>query len=282
MKKNKFNNIKGITLAEILIGVVVSSIMMAAMYTSYSVVNNSYSQVTDRAKISRTGRDVVGMLVRDIRMAGYKYFGDNIKTSNEHIPILITKSTTFGSCCDQLDIVYGSIDYDPGKSPPHTFVRYKITYSGKPSTIIDKQASATVTTAGSTRYIDAFAIYKSKKKWNSNANNWYDPSTDSNKATYSDQLIVDYVQDMEFIAIGEDGLKISPPPTYTNANKDKVFKIKVVDIIITTRSTKPFYKSNITKTILALGDSTRNITKTDKYLRDSIIVSAHARNLGLQ
>ena len=279
MKKNKFNNIKGITLAEILIGIVVSSIMMIAMYTSYNVVNNSYSQVTDRAKISQTGRDIIGMLIRDIRMAGFKYFGDNIKTSNEHIPILITKSVTVGSCCDQIDIVYGSIEYDKDATPHNTFVRYKITYLGKPSTIIDKKTSAT---AGSTNYIDAFAIYKSKKKWNSNANNWYDPSTDSNKATYSDQLIVDYVQDMEFIAIGEDGLKISPPPTYTNANKEKVFKIKVVDIIITTRSTKPFYKSNITKTILALGDSTRNITTTDKYLRDSIIVSAHARNLGLQ
>ena len=279
MKKNKFNNIKGITLAEILIGIVVSSIMMIAMYTSYSVVNNSYSQVTDRAKISQTGRDIIGMLVRDIRMAGYKYFGDNIKTSNEHIPILITKSITTGDCCDQIDIVYGSIEYDKDATPPNTFVRYKITYLGKPSTIIDKKTSAT---AGSTNYIDAFAIYKSKKKWDTNTNSWDDPSLDSDEATYPDQLIVDYVQDMEFIAIGEDGLKISPPPTYTNANKEKVFKIKVVDIIITTRSTKPFYKSNITKTILALGDSTRNITTTDKYLRDSIIVSAHARNLGLQ
>ena len=280
MKKNKFNNIKGITLVEILIGVVVSSIMMAAMYTSYSVVNNSYSQVTDRAKISQTGRDIIGMLIRDIRMAGFKYFGDNIKTSNEHIPILITKSTTVGKCCDQLDIVYGSIKYDVN-NPPHTFVRYKITYLGKPSTIIDKKVSVSTST-GSPKYIDAFAIYKSKKKWNKNTNSWDDPNLDSNDATYPDQLIVDYVQDMEFIPIGEDGLKISPPPTPTNANKEKIFKIKVVDIIITTRSTKPFYKSNITKTILALGDSNRNITKTDKYLRDSIIVSAHARNLGLQ
>ena len=39
------------------------------MYTSYSVVNNTYSQVTDRAKISSAGRDVVEMIPRDIRMA---------------------------------------------------------------------------------------------------------------------------------------------------------------------------------------------------------------------
>ena len=59
MKKNKLNNIAGLTLIEILIGVVISSMMMAAMYTTYSVVNNSYSQVTDRAKISRSGRDII-------------------------------------------------------------------------------------------------------------------------------------------------------------------------------------------------------------------------------
>ena len=62
-------NILAFTLIEVLIGIVISSIMMAAMYTTYSVVNNSYSQVTDRAKISRSGRDIVEMLMRDIRMS---------------------------------------------------------------------------------------------------------------------------------------------------------------------------------------------------------------------
>ena len=78
MKKNRINNIAGLTLIEILIGVVISSMMMAAMYTTYNVVNNSYSQVSDKAKISRAGRDIVGMLMRDIRMAGFHYdFGTN-------------------------------------------------------------------------------------------------------------------------------------------------------------------------------------------------------------
>ena len=53
--------------------VVISSIMMGAIYTTYTVVNNSYSQVTERAKISRSGRDIVEMMMRDIRMAGFKY-----------------------------------------------------------------------------------------------------------------------------------------------------------------------------------------------------------------
>ena len=62
-----------------LIGILISVVMMAAMFTSYTVVNNTYSQVTDRAKISTAGRDVIGMILRDIRQAGFKYFNDNIK-----------------------------------------------------------------------------------------------------------------------------------------------------------------------------------------------------------
>ena len=74
MKKNKFNKNAGLTLIEILIGITISAMMMGAMYTTYNVVNNSYTQVTDRAKISRSGRDIIGMLMRDIRLAGFKYY----------------------------------------------------------------------------------------------------------------------------------------------------------------------------------------------------------------
>jgi prepilin-type N-terminal cleavage/methylation domain-containing protein len=92
MKYSK--SIHGLTLVEILIGIVVSTIIMTAMYGTYSAVNSSYSQVTDRAKISQSNRNVIGMIVRDIRMAGFKYYGDTIATNNQHIPILITRSTS--------------------------------------------------------------------------------------------------------------------------------------------------------------------------------------------
>ena len=109
MKKNKFNNNAGLTLIEILIGIVISAMMMGAMYTTYSVVNNSYSQVTDRAKISRAGRDIIGMLMRDIRLAGFKYYygvnavgipkndylqyvGGTSSVKDSHDPLIIIKN----------------------------------------------------------------------------------------------------------------------------------------------------------------------------------------------
>ena len=76
--KKKFINILGFTLVEILIAIVITSLMMAAMFTSYSIVNSTYRQVTDRAKISQAGRDTVGVMLREIRMAGFKYINDNL------------------------------------------------------------------------------------------------------------------------------------------------------------------------------------------------------------
>tara|TARA_B100000287_G_scaffold127631_1_gene119663 strand:- start:97 stop:1110 length:1014 start_codon:yes stop_codon:yes gene_type:complete len=126
MNKKNSKYIIGLTLIEILIGIVITSIMMAAMYTSYNVVNQSYSKVAEKAKISKASRDLVSMLMRDIRMAGFRYYAgtheiakfsddtkndcitpiillpkvsylefDNgfIKTEDSHNPVVIRKNT---------------------------------------------------------------------------------------------------------------------------------------------------------------------------------------------
>jgi prepilin-type N-terminal cleavage/methylation domain-containing protein len=79
-------NITGFTLIEILIGVVISAIMMAAMFTTYTVVSNSYSQVSDVAGISRSGRDIVTLMMRDIRLAGFKYHYGTFSNANTDYP----------------------------------------------------------------------------------------------------------------------------------------------------------------------------------------------------
>ena len=162
--KKKFHNISGLTLIEILIGIVISTLMMAAIYTTYTVVNNSYRQVTDRAAISAAGRDVVGMLIREIRMAGFKYFGDTLKfddgttlggEANNHYPIIIKeKGSHEGAgniCCDRIEIVYG--DYDLNATPK--FQRFKVIYFGARD-----DAGTTTDTSD-----DFFNLYKVKQIW---------------------------------------------------------------------------------------------------------------------
>ena len=62
-----------------MIGIVITTIMMAAVYTSYSVVNQSYYQVSEKAKISRSSRDLVSMLMRDVRMSGFRYYAGSFE-----------------------------------------------------------------------------------------------------------------------------------------------------------------------------------------------------------
>ena len=72
--KKKFKNESGVSLIELLVGVAVTALMMGAMFATYNVVNSSYRQVLDKASISSSSRDIVGMMVRDIRLAGFQYY----------------------------------------------------------------------------------------------------------------------------------------------------------------------------------------------------------------
>ena len=267
-------------------------IMMGAMFTSYTVVNNSYSQVSDKAKISQSARNLVGMIIKDVRMAGFKYFNDTIKETNELIPIRITKALKgdFGKKCDQIEIVYGDVYFDAAKTPQYTYERFKVSYFCETSEIIDKAKSK----GNNVSYINALAVYKKKEKWDNNGSKWLDPDTDlrptgsgKDERTYSKEKVVDYVQDLVFHAIDENGNLIDASPQTFKTKKDFIYKIKTVDIALTKRSRKEFFKNNNSKQPRALRDDDRNIKKLlggkdDKYLRDTIIISANTRNLGLQ
>jgi type II secretory pathway pseudopilin PulG len=270
--KKKLSSIAGLTLVEILIAVVISALMMAAMFTSYSIVNSTYRQVTDRAKISQAGRDLVGQILREVRMAGYKYVNDNITTSDN--PIKITKGTGIGSSCDKIEIVFGGIEYDKSAAEDDriSYTRYKITYECKKSTIIDD------TIPGGADFIEGFAVYKSKYRWNTTSSSWSDPATDSDETTYEDEKILDYVQDLVFIPFDEDGIILQGSP-FTPLDSDAK-NVKTVDISIVVRSSKAFYRSKAMRTITSIATD-RDIEKEDKYFRDSITVTANTRNLGL-
>tara|TARA_Y100000768_G_C23978931_1_gene684623 strand:+ start:756 stop:1553 length:798 start_codon:yes stop_codon:yes gene_type:complete len=261
------NKESGVTLVEILIGVVISMIMMAAMFTSYNAVNNSYSQVIDRAKISQNGRDLLGMLVKDIRLAGFRYFDDVSKTPTDYVPILITKAS--GSGCDKIEITYGDRIRDP-KQPnvkPAVFLyrTYKIIYECKQSNIVDKKTKTK---------ISAYAIYKSKYLWNGSS--WTAPSQSTDDLIYKDELVVDYVQELIFIPIDNKGKTMVPvPKTLTESNK-----IKVVDIMLSLRSQGEFFREEKDLSFRSLGQKSNKSFK-DKYLREALIVSAHTRNMGL-
>ena len=274
--KSKFYNMSGLSLIEILVGIVISSLMMAAIYTTYSVVNNSYSQVTSRASISASGRDVASMMIRELRMAGFKYYADTLKfddgkgiygTQNNHYPIIIMDSVydegdgfVNGSrCCDRIDIVYG--DYDLHTTPK--FKRYKVIYfAGKEN--------------------GYFNLYKVKQIWDDSAERWnyVFGGVSGRKINKNDaELLRKYLVDMEFVPIDSEGKKISTPLT-VNDNSHRLTDIRTVDVKLTFRSKDDFYKKKkIRRVIEALKGNTRDVALDDKYLRDSVVVSVHTRNV---
>ena len=315
MNKNKIKNIAGLTLIEIMIGIIITTIMMAAMYTTYSVVNKTYTQVTSRANISRSGRDIIEMIMRDVRMAGFKYFlGINEKDHPEqsplefktgklasiqdsHDPLIIIKNelgyirsgsdtetetetetetdtdkkTKWNSvkdlCCDKIHIVYDDYDQNDETQP---YKRYKITYF----------ALRTGDGTDGGRY----GVYKTVESWKQETRKWViNPDCD---VCYHEQLIRDHVDDMEFIPFGPGGKPIYPLPRPDDDSFKDLYKIRSVDVRLTFRSHKEFYRSaakeDKPRIVEGLGDRTREYTKedNDKFLRDSVVVTIHTRNIG--
>ena len=307
-----------------LIGVAVSSIMIAAMYSSYTVINNSYSKVTDVASISRSGRDIVAMLMRDIRMAGYKYYyGYNVENEaltldqriprqdylqfvageedtaddklESHVPIAIYRSTlnyvlsgaepkipgyddidttktfplepgeTKDFCCDRIHIVYGDFDASDIEQP---YKKYRITYFAKP---LKK---------GGDEY---YGVFRSKEYWlqrkTEPEGQWIITGDECDGDCYEGELIREHLSDMSFVAIGKHGEVINAIPT----NDEKIYDIRSVDITLTFRSgtKKGFFRKIATaaepRIVKSLGRKARPFF--DKFLRDSIFVTVHTRNI---
>ena len=58
-------------------------------------------------------------------------------------------------------------------------------------------------------------------------------------------------------------------------------QLRYHDISIVVRSSKAFYRSSAMRTITSIATG-RDIAKDDRYFRDTITVTANARNIGLQ
>jgi len=275
MKEN-FHKISGLTLIEILIGIVITSIMMGAMYTSYNVVNNSFSQVTGRASVSAAGRDVSAMLIRELRMAGFRYYGDNLYfddgrgldgEENNHYPIIIREPAD--SCCDRIEIVYGDFDSRrAGDEADPKFLRFKVIYFAG---LVDEN----------------YNLYKVKLKWNNADQTWRyvyggeaDQEYPDTPITIQDaELLRKYVVNMEFVPIDNDGNVISTPLT-VDENEEYLNQIRTVDLKITFRSKDDFFKKKIIRKIESIKGAVRHVNEEDKFLRDSIVLSVFTRNIG--
>ena len=348
MNKKFSKSIIGLSLIEILIGIMITSIMMAAMYTSYDVVNKSYNQVSEKAKISRAGRDLVSMLMRDVRMAGFKYYAGSheiaqyaTKTAGRpmscspgmalpklsylgfddgfddgpaatyiddtsHNPLVIRRNTlgpnrsteTRGSsavtgeqdlCCDQIQIVYEDFSMASRDDVFQPYKKYRITYFAK------KTGTDDVVTPSGIKKINRYGAFKLIQGWEQIIDPpcFFPPAENGNWVTTCDEcteepaLIRDHIEDMEFIPFDENGRIIKssgdsffyPAPEHASMN-DRMYDIRGVDIKIIFRSKDNFFKDAANRQLSGL--TNRNKNTVDRFLRDTVVVSVHTRNIGGQ
>ena len=95
---------------------------------------------------------------------------------------------------------------------------------------------------------------------------------------------------MEFIPFDNKGLiiqsdgtgdRFAPAPERSTV-KDRLYDIAGVDIRLTFRSSEDFFKTDApeSKKRIVAGLNNRKQEFTDKYLRDSVVVTVNTRNIG--
>ena len=157
------NNQEGFTLPEILIGLAISSIIIAASFASYIVIKQNYDFQKDMKNISQTSRAVATMIMRDVRMAGYNYDDGPAKQKPEILnPIKITDGGT--SDPDSIEIIYDKSYTE----------RLKISYYTK-------------------TYNNRLRVYKKVEKCNA-----MNCATSSLQTVIAESPIADYVEDLQF------------------------------------------------------------------------------------
>ena len=318
--KNKENikNIKGITLIEMLIAVAVTSLMVGAMITSYTLVNNSYNQVSDRAKVSRSSRDIVGMMVRDIRLAGFKYyFGENTEeiaqfedlthiSGNEddytlddsHDPIIVFKDRLGYSPKDDTvttDISGGTVGVNKwpdlkSKCCDQIRIVYGDFSKGEDQKYKKYRITYYAMPMEKNENDKFYGVYKAKETWIETDETPLGSWSSSCSECYKNELIRSHLVDMEFLLFDENGKHLFNIETRTYPQPDNdssvdLYRIAQVDFRLTFRSNKDFYRTKGTdqkqRLVLGLGDDREAENFNDKYLRDSVVVSVSTRNIGI-
>jgi len=106
-------NQKAFTLVEMLVALAVSSIMIMATYASYDIVAQQFKKNKDIAELHTSGRAIMRMVERDIRMAGFSFRNrDANLVFGEILDKDALKLTDSGTdvCCDSVTVQYDYYD----------------------------------------------------------------------------------------------------------------------------------------------------------------------------
>ena len=115
--------IKAYTLVEMLVALAVSAIIIGATYASYEMVATQYHKNMDIADMHTSGRAIMRIIERDVRMAGFEYRDKDAKITYGSISNPLTIKDSGNKCCDEVTVVYDYFD-EASKKAERIRIRY--------------------------------------------------------------------------------------------------------------------------------------------------------------
>ena len=100
---------KAFTLVEMLVALAVSAVIISATYASFELIQKQYKKNIDVTQLHTSGRAIMQILEREIRMAGYEFRDDKgLMTYGKIVgPLVLTDSGN--KCCDEVTIIYDEV-----------------------------------------------------------------------------------------------------------------------------------------------------------------------------
>ena len=104
-KESLMHRNRGFTLVEVLVAIAVSSIALASLYVAYDIIERRYTKLRETTIIQQTGRSVLRIIERDIRIAGFRYQDDTGSFVFGDLTNPLTITDSGDACCDQIVIL---------------------------------------------------------------------------------------------------------------------------------------------------------------------------------
>jgi|TARA_B100001964_G_scaffold172191_1_gene189566 hypothetical protein len=244
----KRTSVLGFTLAETLVAIVIGVISVTAIYYSYQFFNKSYKSVIQKSSISKSGRDGLSQIVKELRNAGYKDMNYKETTSNHGGTELTDYLSKTNNAANGGDILKFSYDFSP-------WARVAIEYKLK-------------------KYLNnrSDTFLARTYKFNS-CRDQNDPSNLDALVTCKDiekiidEPLIHNVEDFQVIFKNDKGIEVSNQAL-----------VKSIELYITIKSKDEIFNKEKSWTI-SNGDGDHTYPKKDKYYRDTFFVSVYPRNI---
>jgi prepilin-type N-terminal cleavage/methylation domain-containing protein len=100
---------KAFTLVEMLVALSVSAIIVAATYASFELIQKQYKKNMDVIEMHGSGRAIIQILERELRMAGYEFRDGSALMTYGTITAPIEITDSGNQCCDEVTIIYDEV-----------------------------------------------------------------------------------------------------------------------------------------------------------------------------